>query len=68
MIRYVSPVFLLTVFILWLHQSWASNWQAIQTQPSVRIALIFVLAVTVLFLLLIARAVRTWNARERRSG
>jgi Tfp pilus assembly protein PilX len=42
--------------------------QAIQTQPSVRIALIFVLAVTVLFLLLIARAVRTWNARERRSG
>ena len=67
-IRYVSPVFLLTVFILWLHQSWASNWQAIQTQPSVRIALVFVLAVAVLFLLLIARAVRTWNARERRSG
>jgi SNF family Na+-dependent transporter len=67
-IRYVSPVFLLTIFILWLHQSWASNWQAIQTQPSVRIALVFVLAVTVLFLLLIARAVRTWNARERRSG
>ena len=67
-IRYISPVFLLTVFILWLHQSWATNWQAIQTQPSVRIALVFVLAVTVLFLLLIARAVRTWNTRERGTG
>jgi len=67
-IRYVSPVFLLTVFILWLHQSWASNWQAIQTQPSVRIALVFVLAVIILFVLLIAHAVRTWEARERKTA
>ncbi|MEY2852377.1 MAG: hypothetical protein RL549_1076 [Verrucomicrobiota bacterium] len=66
-IRYISPVFLLTVFALWLHQSWAANWQAIQSQPAVRIALLFVIAVAALFLLLIARAVRTWKAREGKS-
>ena len=67
-IRYISPVFLLTVFVLWLHQSWAANWQAIQSQPAVRIALLFVIAVAILFLLLIARAVRSWKIREGKSS
>jgi NADH:ubiquinone oxidoreductase subunit 6 (subunit J) len=65
-IRYVSPVYLLTVFVIWLHQKGAENLEAIRTQPSVRIALLFVAAVLVLFLLLIARAVRVWRIREER--
>jgi SNF family Na+-dependent transporter len=65
-IRYVSPVYLLTVFVIWLHQKGAENLEAIRTQPSVRIALLFVAAVLILFLLLIARAVRVWRIREER--
>ncbi len=63
-IRYISPAYLLGVFAVWLHQKGAENLAAIRTQPSVRIALLFVAAVLILFLLLIARAVRVWRARE----
>ncbi len=64
-IRYISPVYLLSVFSLWIHQKGAESLAAIQERPSVRISLLFIGAVIFLFLLLIARAVRVWRAKER---
>ena len=64
-IRYISPVFLLSVFALWIHQKGAASLAAIQNHPSVRITLLFIVSVILLFLLLIARAVRVWRAKEK---
>ena len=66
-IRYISPVYLLSVFGLWIHQKGAESLTAIQTNPSVRITLLFIISVIIFFLLLIARAVRVWHARESKS-
>ena len=66
-IRYISPVYLLSVFGLWIHQKGAESVTAIQTNPAVRITLLFIISVIIFFLLLIARAVRVWHARESKS-
>lgn len=64
-IRYISPIYLITVFAIWIHQKGADSLTAIRSHPSVRITLLFIVAVILLFLLLIGRAVRVWNAKER---
>lgn len=66
-IRYISPLYLLAIFALWLHQKGAASLSALQTQPAVRFTLLFVLAIILLFLFLIARAVRRWRAQEKLS-
>ncbi len=60
-IRYISPAYLLVIFVAWLstdfQQSLAAHWQ----ETGGRIAILFIVICAALFLLLIAQAVRRWN-------
>jgi len=73
-IKYVSPVYLLTIFGFWFQQQFLqgptkpgelTRLQQIQESSVVRFALGFIGVVALLFALLIAQSVKRWNKAER---
>ena len=74
LIKYVSPVYLLTVFGFWVYHELLTTpddsaeltrLQQIMESGTVKFALGFILAVAILFTLLIAQSVKRWDAAER---
>ncbi len=73
-IKYVSPVYLLTVFGFWSYKQFIAGTgdpseptrlQQIRDSLTVQIAVGFVIVVAVLFALLIAQSVKRWRAAEQ---
>ncbi len=60
-IRFVSPIFLLAIFLSWLADSFMKDFTESLSSNGGRIAMIFIAICCGLFLLLIAQAVRRWN-------
>jgi NSS family neurotransmitter:Na+ symporter len=74
LIKYVSPVYLLTIFGFWIYQEFIkipedpeklTRLEQIKQIPAVQLSLVFIFIVAVLFLLLIAQAVKRWNAADQ---
>jgi SNF family Na+-dependent transporter len=63
-VKYVSPVYLLIVFVLWLKQSAGDYVKAIAGNHVVAMSVGFIVLIFVFFLLLVAQAVRRWQARD----
>jgi SNF family Na+-dependent transporter len=75
-IKYVSPVYLITIFTFWCYREFLATpddptkltrLQQIWTQPIVMCSVGFILVVVILFTLLIAQSVRRWETAERQS-
>lgn len=64
-IKYVSPVYLLVVFIAWAAQDMGERIEAFSTDPAVRWSILFLVAVIALFLWWIRLAVKRWNMEEK---
>lgn len=66
-LKYVSPVYLGGIFVMWLIQQVRvpdNSFRAIFTSPEVAISVGFLFIVSLLFLLLIAQSVRRWRQLE----
>ena len=68
-IKYVSPLYLLTIFVLWSYNELfgpdATRLKEIQSSRVVQMSIGFIAIVAILFTLLIAQSVRRWNAADR---
>ena len=73
-IKYIAPVYLLTIFGLWIYQQFLktpedptelTRLQQIQQLGTVQFSLGFILVVAILFTLLIAQSVKRWEAADR---
>jgi NSS family neurotransmitter:Na+ symporter len=60
-IRYVSPVFLLVVFAIWLYQTAGQYVQKIGHDPVVAMSVGFILLVLLFFIMITAQSVRRWK-------
>ncbi len=74
-IKYVSPTYLLAVFLAWAYQSLfvvpegePSRLQAIVENRTVQLSVGMIVLVSALFALLIAQSVQRWRAAERAAG
>jgi len=70
-IKYVAPLYLLTIFALWVYKEFlnpetATRLKQIRESMIVRLSLGFILIVVILFLLFIAQSVKRWKAAEQR--
>jgi hypothetical protein len=68
-IRYVSPLYLLVIFALWLRYSLPERWQAIRNPPPgeppvVLMSIGFILLVMIFFSLVISGANQRWDAAQ----
>jgi SNF family Na+-dependent transporter len=73
-IKYVSPVYLLTIFAFWCHQQFLkapekadelTRLQQIREDPVVQMSVGFTILVTIFFALLIAQSVKRWRRAEQ---
>jgi SNF family Na+-dependent transporter len=71
-LKYVSPLYLILVFVLWLKQQVKAKegnyFLAVAENRVAQFSVIFLLIVAVLFTLLVARSVRRWKQREQTQG
>jgi SNF family Na+-dependent transporter len=63
-IKYISPVYLIIVFVAWAWQDMGARLEAFGKDPAVRWSMFFLLGVFVLFLWWIRLAVKRWKAQE----
>ena len=66
-IRYISPVYLLVVFVAWAVQDMGNRIAVFTEDPAVRWSMLFLVAVLALFLWWIRLAVKRWHAEEAAS-
>jgi fucose permease len=64
-IKYVSPLYLLTIFGCWCYKKLPGQIQTIRQSLVAQLAIGFIVIVVLLFTLLIAQAVKRWDAAER---
>ncbi len=70
-IKYVSPVYLLTIFAAWCYQEFWQNPQRLRTileEPAAQAAMLFLALVAVFFGLLVTQSVRRWQRLEKVRG
>jgi NSS family neurotransmitter:Na+ symporter len=60
-VKYISPLYLIAVFVMWVKQDIGAQWTAFMEDESRRLSVGFIIAVAALFLLLIAQSIRRWN-------
>jgi SNF family Na+-dependent transporter len=60
-IRFISPVYLITVFVVWLYQNLGHYIETLSRDISARMTFLFILFLSGFFITLIAQAVRRWN-------
>lgn len=60
-IRFVSPVYLIVVFIVWLYQNLGSYIETLSNDDNARMTFLFILFLSGFFITLIAQAVRRWK-------
>jgi len=63
-IKYVSPVYLLAIFVVWAWQNMGDYVQSFREDSVVRWSILFLLGVLALFLWMIRLAVRRWEKQE----
>ena len=63
-IKYVSPVYLIAIFSLWLYQNAGAYVKRIQEEPVVGQSILFILTVLILFLFLVSQSVKRWKKME----
>ncbi len=63
-IRYVSPIYLLVVFIAWLQVNFMKKVAEHWADDGGKFTIIFIIACCVLFTILISQAVRRWNKTD----
>jgi NSS family neurotransmitter:Na+ symporter len=66
-IKYISPVYLLIVFVAWAVQDMGDRIAAFAADPAVRWSMLFLVGVFALFLWWIRIAVKRWNMEEQAS-
>ena len=66
-IKYISPAYLLAVFVAWAVQDMGDRIEAFTADPAVRWSMLFLLGVFLLFLWWIRIAVKRWNMEEQAS-
>ncbi|MFM8460082.1 MAG: sodium:calcium symporter, partial [Chthoniobacterales bacterium] len=66
-IKYISPVYLIVVFVVWAWQDVGSRLDDFSESAAVRWSLLFLVGVLVLFLWWIRLAVKRWKAQEVQS-
>ncbi|MCE5302024.1 MAG: sodium-dependent transporter [Planctomycetaceae bacterium] len=69
-IKYVSPVYLLTIFCCWCYKEFfntetATRWAEIQSSQVVRFSLGFIVLMGVFFAILIGQSAKRWKAADR---
>ena len=64
-VKYVSPIYLLVIFVCWLYQMAGGYVKAIVSNPIVGMSVGFIVLVLILFVLLVAQSVRRWSRAER---
>jgi len=64
-IKYVSPSYLLIVFISWLYQKLPSYIQTLQTNTTARFTFFFIVLLSIFFILLIVQANRNWKKENQ---
>jgi neurotransmitter:Na+ symporter, NSS family len=67
-VKYVSPVYLLAIFGLWMYQTAGGYVKSIAANPVVAMTVGFIVLVLVLFLLLAGQAVRRWDREQPAEG
>ena len=76
-IKYVSPVYLLTIFAFWCYREFFvvpdnpmqfTRLQQIRESPVAQCSVAFIVVILVLFFLLIAQSVKRWEAAERKQA
>ncbi len=68
LIKYVAPVYLLTIFVIWLKQNLGGYVKALTENNVVLMSVVLILLVLAFFLLLVAQSVRRWRKAEREAG
>jgi SNF family Na+-dependent transporter len=66
LIKYISPAFLLTIFVLWCWQKFPEQLAKMQSNTVTQITVLFLLAALLLFLGMTYFAVARWQHREER--
>ncbi|MCS7205971.1 MAG: sodium-dependent transporter [Leptospiraceae bacterium] len=64
-IKYISPAYLLIIFISWLYQKLPLYVETLVQNPTARITFSFVVLLSLFFILLIAQANRNWNKQSQ---
>ena len=68
MFRYITPIFLIAIFAMWLikqiGKGKSSYFAALLENPTVQVTVLFMLSVAVFFALLVHEATRRWQAQE----
>lgn len=72
MLKYVSPVYLLTIFAFWAWKNLPDRWHAIVTPPEdgppvVLFSVLLILAVGAFFTLIVGIANKAWDKEEKPS-
>ncbi|GIX40388.1 MAG: hypothetical protein KatS3mg129_0121 [Leptospiraceae bacterium] len=60
-IKYISPAYLLIVFISWLYQKLPGYIDILRTNTNARFTFFFIIILSAFFILLIAQANRNWK-------
>ena len=63
--RFVSPAFLIFVFVLWIQQKLEEKIDLFQSDVTMRLTVTFLVLLSVFFLILISTAMRRWQRQEK---
>ncbi len=68
-LKYVAPIYLITIFVVWLYQQITAEkgnyFKALANEQVAQLSVGFILVVAVLFLLFIAQSVKRWEKLEK---
>ncbi len=67
-LKYVSPVFLIVIFLAWATQNTQSYIEGIFKETEVQLSILLILVMFLFFLLLIGQAVSRWKKLEAKQG
>ncbi len=63
--RYVSPAFLILIFILWIQQELPKKLEALESDVTMQLTVTFLVVLSAFFLILISAALRRWRKQEK---
>ena len=62
--KYVSPLYLIIIFIFWAYEKFPYYWQQIQEDAVARFTVFFILFLLLFFILLVMQAQRRWSKNQ----
>ena len=63
--KYVSPAFLIGIFVLWIQQELPKKMEAMGKDLTMQLTVTFLIVLSIFFLILISAAVRRWRRQEK---